>query len=1003
MDGCVKFRVLGPLAVIAEDGREVPIGGNKLRIVLAGLLMRAGETVPVSRLATWLWEEPDDPDRARATVQSYINRLRRLPELRDLVRTAHDGYRVPVDADTLDLVRFRELTAAARAATAAGDPVAATAALSEAVGLWHGPVLSNVDSVPLHRDEVEPLTEEWLRAQEQWLDLNLEAGRHGELVPRLRELTRAHPLREPLWERLMLALYRSGRAAEALQAYHSLSELLAEELGVDPGPALRALHQAILTDDPALAVPARPYGGAGPYGPEGDAATTPEAVRADQPVLVGAPAVGAAGTAETRAPLTGPRITRHEEHPPRVTPVPRQLRPDIPGFAGRRAEMAALDRLLDRALGDSPDADRPPVIVSLQGTAGAGKTALAVHWAHLVRDRFPDGQLYLDLRGYGQGTPVEPAAALEALLRSLGTPADRVPVGLDERSALLRTLLAGRRVLLLLDNAGGSEQVEPLVPGSGGMVLVTSRNQLRGLIVRYGAHRVVLDQMPAAEATELLAEVLGHDRVASDPAAVAEIVERCARLPLALRIFAERAARFPDTPLRRLAVELRDERGRLAALDTGDGPGTDLRMVFSWTYHALDDAAARMFRLLGLHPGPEIGTGAAAALIGGDPAAATRLLDRLAADHLLRSRSPGRYDFHDLLRAYASECAREAGDGDEPLRRVLDWYLHAARAAARHLPPGDRLIPAEPVPDDVTPPEFGDAEEAVGWFETELPNLMAAVRSAAAIGRPGHAWRIAAVLVFFFDFHVPGPGWVEAHRVAAEAARRDGEPQEEGRALNHLAEVHARLGSLDAAVARNKEALALARETADRDLEGDVLADLGTAYFRLGRYEDSTRCYNEALAIARESGDRRLEAETLDHIARNDNGLGRHDRALDGARAALAIYDRMRDPYHQGEALRTIGVAQAGLGRLAEAADSFGRALELMRRFEDRRGEADVLDHLGRALHASGDVGGARERWSEALAIFTEYGDARAAGLRERLREIEGTSLPDDLPQTPRA
>ncbi len=511
--------------------------------------------------------------------------------------------------------------------------------------------------------------------------------------------------------------------------------------------------------------------------------------------------------------------------------------------------------------------------------------------------------------------------------------------------------------------------------------------------------------MPAGEAAELLAEVLGRDRVGGDPASVTEIVERCARLPLALRIFAERAARFPDTPLRRLVLELRDERGRLTALDTGDGDDTDLRMVFSWTYHALDDAAARMFRLLGLHPGPEIGTGAAAALVGAGHAAATRLLDRLAADHLLRSRSPGRYDFHDLLRAYASERAREAGDGDEPLRRVLDWYLHAARDAARHLPPGDRVIPAEPVPDDVTPPDFGDPEDAVGWFEAELANLMAAVRAAAALNRPGHAWRLAAVLVFFFDFHVPGPAWADVHRVAAQAARRDGEPQEEGRALTHLAEVHARLGELDAAVARNIEALALARETGDRDLEGDVLADLGTAYFRLGAYEESSRCYNQALAIARDSGDRRLEAETLDHIARNDNGLGRHEIALDGAAAALAIYDRMGDPYHQGEALRTIGVAQAGLGRIAEAAGSFGRALELMRRFEDRRGEADVLDHLGRALRDSGDLDGARARWAEALAILSEYGDTRAADLRERLREIESAPVGDlaDLPQTPHA
>lgn len=1010
--------MLGPLTVTAADGREVPIGGNKLRVVLAGLLVRAGESVPVSRIASWLWEETDDPDRARGTVQSYINRLRRLPELRDRVLTVPDGYRVACDAGSLDLLRFRELTAAAQAAIAAGDPAAATEALSQAVALWRGPALSNVDSPTLHRDEVEPLTEEWLRAQEQWIDLGLDAGRHTELVPHLRELTRAHPLREPLWERLMLALYRSGRHAEALRAYHDLAELLADELGVDPGPALRALHQAILTGDPALDPPGGPYPArrtgprpaAWPARPDRDPAEAPAATVPAAPAapMAAAPPVLAPVGSPVTPPAPGVPVAGAVAAAPAI-PVPRQLRPDIPGFAGRRAELAVLDRLLEEALGDSPDASRPPVIVSVQGTAGAGKTALAVHWAHRVRDRFPDGQLYLDLRGYGQGRPVEPAAALETLLRALGTPADRVPVGVDERSALLRTLLAGRRVLLLLDNAGGSEQVAPLIPGSGGMVLVTSRNQLRALIVQYGARRVVLDQMPADEAVELLAGVLGRDRIDSDPEAVAEIVERCARLPLALRIFAERAARFPDTPLRRLAAELRDERGRLTALDTGDGDDTDLRMVFSWTYRALDKASARMFRLLGLHPGEEIGVGAAAALAGPetapDEAAATRLLDRLAADHLLRSRSPGRYDFHDLLRAYAAERAREAGEVDEPLRRVLDWYLHTAHNAARHLPPGDRTVPAAPPPEGVRPLEFDRPEDAVGWFETELANLMAAVRTAAAHGRYGHAWRIAAVLVLFRDFQVPGPAWAEVHRIAADAARRDGQPQEEGRAINHLAEVHARLGELDAAVARNTEALALAREIGDRDLEGFVLADLGGVYFRLGRFEESTRCYNEALAIARERGDRRLEAETLEHIARNDNGLGRYEAALEGAQAALAIYDRMRDPYHQGEALRTIGIAQAGLGRLDEAARSFERALELMRRFEDHRAEAEVLDHLGRALRDSGDLAGARDRWAAALRIFTEYGDARAAELRERLREVDEAPVraPADLPQTRRA
>ncbi|WP_214410646.1 AfsR/SARP family transcriptional regulator [Sphaerisporangium fuscum] len=931
-DGGPGFRVLGPLTVLA-DGREVPVAGNKLRVVLAGLLLRAGETVPMSRLATWLWDDgPQDAERARAAVHTYVNRLRRHSQVRDVVRTVHDGYRAEIGEHTLDLLRFRELAASAREAAARDDLEPASRLFSQAVELWRPPVLANVESVALHDEEVAPLTEEWLQVQEQWLDIGLRTGRHAELVGRLRELTRSHPLREPFWERLMLALYRGGRPAEALQAYHTVSEVLADELGVDPGPALRALHQAILTDDPSL-------------GPPG----VPVKARAEAPVQ-----------------------------------VPRQLRPDVPGFAGRRAQLAVLDGLLPAT--SSPEA--PPAIVSVQGMAGSGKTALAVHWAHRASRHFPDGQLYLDLHGYGAGRPVQPAAALESLLRALGTPADRVPAGLDERAALFRTLLAGRRVLLLLDNAGGSEQVRPLVPGSGGMTIVTSRNQLRGLIVQYGARRVILDQMPHGEAVELLEGVLGRERLAAEPEAVADIIARCARLPLALRIFGERAARFPDAPLEKLACELRDERTRLSALDTGDGDETDVRMVFSWTYRALDAASARLFRLLGLHPGHEIGAEAAAALTGGEVGDAVRLLDRLTADHLLRSRSPGRYDFHDLLSSYAAERARAEEteqDADAALRRLLRWYERTAGNAARHLPHHGRALPREPAPADVVPLDFGGPEAAVDWYEEELPNLAAAVRYAASRGWHEAAWRLSRVLAPFFQYHVPGPVWVDVFRTAVRASRHGGQAVEEGWALTDLGCALSKLGRLDEAAARYAEALTVARRAGDRDLEGQALALLGTARFTLGDYEASTRCYNQALAIARDSGDRLLEAETLNHIARNDIVLGRHAEALTGGGAALAVYTELGDRYHQGDALRTLGAAHAATGRWDRAAEELTRALELMREFEDRRGEAEVLVLLGDALHASGDPEEARGYLRQALAILVELDDPGAADVRERL------------------
>ncbi|MFD0660532.1 tetratricopeptide repeat protein [Thermocatellispora tengchongensis] len=538
------------------------------------------------------------------------------------------------------------------------------------------------------------------------------------------------------------------------------------------------------------------------------------------------------------------------------------------------------------------------------------------------------------------------------------------------------------------------------------MVLVTSRNQLRGLVVQYGARRIVLDQMSPAEAGELLAGVIGPERVAAEPEAAAEIVERCARLPLALRIFAERAARFPRTPLRRLAADLRDERTRLAALDAGDGDDTDLRMVFSWTYGALEPEAARLFRLLGLHPGPEVSTGAAGALLGEpDAGRVTRLLDRLTADHLLRSRSPGRYDFHDLLRAYAAERARAEGDaerdGEAALRRVLDWYLHSALDAAEHLPSGGRPFAAGPVPDGLAPHDLHDAEGAVCWYEEELANLMAATHAAAARGWHDLAWRLPRALARFFDFHVPGRAWVQVYQVAVNAARAAGEPLEEGVALNHLARALALLGRPREAARRFEDALAVARRAGERDLEGAVLVNLGTAYARLGRSADSTGCFAAALALARETGDRRLEAEALDDMAQNHNALGRYEDAASAARSAAEAATAAGDRYRRGEALRTLGTAYAGLGRHEEAVTAFLAALEVKRAFEDRRGEADVLHRLGRALVESGDPDGARSRWRESLAIFAELDDPRAADVRRSLAETGPRPAADPRQETP--
>jgi DNA-binding SARP family transcriptional activator len=755
----MEFGVLGPLTVRC-GGAEVPVAAGKQRAVLAALLLDAGRVVPVDELCDALWDA-ELPESARASVQNYVRRLRQAlgDEGRDRIRTQPGGYLISVGAGELDVTRFEALARSAGAAARQGDWDDAAARARTALALWRGDPLADAGSAVLARREMPRLAELRLQAQEARAEADLHLGRRAEAIAELRGLVSAHPLRERLHALLMLALYRDGRQGEALAAYRHVRRVLGRELGAEPGTGLRELHQRMLEADPALAPAAAPA--AGP------------AAAAGPPAVAGSPAAG------------DPVL------------VPRQLPGTVPHFAARGAELAALTRLLD-GTGEQPGT---VPIAAIGGTAGVGKTALAVRWAHQVADRFPDGQLYVNLRGYDPGTPVAAADALAGFLNALGVAGPDVPAGGEERAARYRSLLAGRRMLVVLDNAREAEQVRLLLPGAPGcMVVVTSRDSLAGLVARHGASRLDLDLLPQGDAVGLLRALIGP-RADADPGAAAVLAQRCARLPLALRVAAELTADRPDVSVAGLSAELAGLRQRLDRLDAGGDPHTAVRAVFSWSGRHLDPAAARLFALLGLHPGPGLDRYAAAALAGTPAEAAGRALGPLARAHLVRPAGPGRYELHDLLRGYAAEQAArtETGRGRQAaLTRLLDYYLHTAAAAAAALHPAGRgrvaAAAATAAPAARIGAPVSGARAARAWLDAERPVLVAVAAHAAAGGWPGHAIGLSVALARYLDAGQHDADAAAIHGHAVRAARQAGDAAAQERALGDLGVAVARLG-----------------------------------------------------------------------------------------------------------------------------------------------------------------------------------------------------------------
>jgi len=668
--------------------------------------------------------------------------------------------------------------------------------------------------------------------------------------------------------------------------------------------------------------------------------------------------------------------------------VPAQLPADVAGFTGRTDELHRLDALLARESGGQPTA---VTIIAITGTAGVGKTALAVHWAHRVRHHFPDGQLYVNLRGFDPaGALAHPTEVVRRLLDALAVPATRVPSDLDAQSALYRTLMADRRMLILLDNARDAGQLRPLLPGAAGcLVLVTSRHHLSSLVAADGAHPVPLGLLTADEARLLLGRRLGMDRVAADTAAVDEIIARCAALPLALVVAGARAATrsSPDFPLHRLAAELRDTAERLDAF-AGDDPATDVRAVFSWSYRTLTAAAARLFRLLGLHPAPDIGVAAAASLAGLTVGGVERLLTELARAHLIVEHRPRRYAFHDLLRAYAAEQARSVEPQpqlDAAIHRILDHYLHTAYTAAMLLNPGRDPIALAPSRDGVTPEPLADQEQAMAWFAAEDAVLLAAVQYAAGAGWDGHAWQLAWTLVHHLDRRTHWHDWAATQRAALGAARRLDDPTAQAVAHRFLALAEIQLGRFDDARANLRQALDLYRQAGDRLGPAHTHVHLGMACVRQGDNAAALDHVGQALTLFRAADHRAGQALALNNVGWLHAQLGNYEPALASCEQALALQQELGNRDDEAATWDSLGYIHSHLGHHGEAVACYQSALDLRSDIGDYYGEACTLSHLGDAHQRAGDPATAGTAWRHALAMLERLNHPDADLVRTKL------------------
>ncbi|MFD5709368.1 BTAD domain-containing putative transcriptional regulator [Streptomyces pharetrae] len=904
----LRFGVLGPVRAWRGD-EPLNTGSPQQRALLAALLLREGRTATAAELIDALWGE-DPPSQALAAVRTYASRLRKALDAGVLVSES-GGYAVRgLGEGALDLNTAQDLAARAEKAKAAGDLRQARDVLDQALALWDGETLAGVPGPYAEAQRVR--LEEWrLQLLESRLDMDLEQGCHAEAVSELTALTAAHPLRERLRELLMLALYRSGRQAEALAVYADTRRLLADELGVDPRPGLRELQQRILRADPGLAEPSAP-------------------------------------AAESAA----------------VPVRPAQLPATVPDFTGRACFVSELSDVL-AASGTGVMA-----VSALAGIGGVGKTTLAVHVAHRARPAFPDGQLYVDLQGTGPRA-AEPETVLGSFLRALGTADSAIPDSLEERSALYRSVLDGRRVLILLDNARDAAQVRPLLPGTSGCAaLVTSRVRMVDLA---GAHLVDLDVMSPDEALALFTKIVGEERVDSEREAALDVVAACGFLPLAIRIAASRLAARRTWTVSVLAAKLADERRRLDELQAGD---LAVKATFELGYGQLEPAQARAFRLLGLADGPDISLAAAAAVLDLPAEETEDLLESLVDTSLLESAAPGRYRFHDLARLYARACAERdeepPSEREAAMSRLLDFYLATAAGVYAIERPGDRLVD-HLEPTDHPGLSFENRRAARDWLYAEAVSLLACVRQST---RPGFLRRAVDTLWASVDLAESGSNSREYEGVASalrEAARVAGDPRAQARALVMVAYVHHITGRFDVANQAAEQAAELS--AGDDPLTGCWAANTrGVIALYQNRYADGEAHLTSAIEGFRACQDRPGEASALCNLSRIHLATGRTGSAVSLARQGTGMYDAMGHALKGANGRYALGLALTQSGLLPEATARLTEALTVFRDSRQRLWEGMSLFRLAEADLAGGRAAQAAANAEMALTVLRGIG-----------------------------
>ncbi|KAB8184305.1 tetratricopeptide repeat protein [Nonomuraea phyllanthi] len=957
----MEYRILGPVD-LWRDGRSFPIVGQKQRTLLAILVLKANQVVSHDRLLATLWGTEISVS-GRKLLHNHLWSLRRLLSTPAHLSGTPAGYQLHVPPNGSDLALFTAGTRAARTSLAAGDALRAADQFREVLALWRGAALAGTrDELVL--TEGAALEELRIAALASRIDADLALDRHTDLISELRHLVAEHPLQERLRGQLMTALHRSGRTAEALEEYRIGRRHLRQELGIDPGPDLNALHQELLTAKPVQA--------------------------------------GKPGSVVTLRAL-----------------LPRQLPADIVRFTGRGDSLRELDRIL-------PDEPSAVTIAVITGAPGIGKTALATRWGHHHVSRFTDGQLYIDLHGHSPGEPVTSMQALHQLLYGLGVAQDAIPHGTAEREALYRSLLADRRLLLVLDNAAGAEQLRPLLPGSSRCkVVVTSRDSLRGLTATHDVHMLTLDVMSDDEAMALLTTILGDERVSHEKEALESLVRLCGCLPLALRLAAAHLLGQPSLSISDFVTAFVGQ-DRLTALDIEGDPRVGVRHAFRLSYEGLGATARRTFRMMGLHPGPNIGIDEIIVMAGEPRNDIGSALNALMNAHLISRDVSGRYVLHDLVWLFARELS-DAHDSERlrlsALSRLFDWLLHAVKAAMNHIYPSTlshTLRCPEPVHEL---PVFDGFDSASAWLELRYPMLLSTVDHAVRHGYNAHVWQLVELLDYFFYLRNRIDDWLAGLRTALEAVRQVKDQDGEGRILNALGMAHLMAGHVREGIDYQQHALDLSRTVGDpmgeayslyrigysrlwigefhqaiadssgavglyRQLQnkrGQILATvaLGIAYLRVGRLEEALSSLRECLAFDRADGNRSDEGYTLTLLGDVYDSLGDSAMALDCFEHAVRLNREIGQCRFEASALNGIGRVYRVQGRLAESLDLHLRALALIREGGDKTAECEILMDLGRCHLAVGDAHEALQTYTIARDIADDITDPYLQGLAQ--------------------